>query len=63
MQNATVSVPVSLRRISAAAAPSTLCVDGWSGSGVGRRDSQDGSGLVDGLPSVSALRIAVAGRQ
>ena len=32
-------------------------------AGVGRSGSQFGSGLVPGLPSVSALRIAVTGRQ
>ena len=52
------------RRISAAAPPRRLCVDGKSGSaGVGRNDSQDGSGAVLGSGSVSALRIAVTGRQ
>ena len=57
-------MPVKRRRISAAAAPSRLCVEGWSGSGgVGRSDCQDGSGSVRGLPSVSPLRIAVTGRQ
>jgi hypothetical protein len=56
--------PKNRLRTAAAAAPSTLCAESWSGiGGVVTSGVQVGSAVVFGFPSVSAVRIAVTGRQ
>ena len=58
------SVPKNRRITAAAAPPSTLCAESWSGiGGVVTNGVQVGSASVTGLPSVAASWIAVTGRQ
>src|SRR5262249_16410410 len=58
------SVPKNPARAVAAAAPYALCPDEYDGcAGVGISGVQSGSIRVSGLPSVSAARMAVTGRQ
>src|SRR5262245_29754483 len=59
------SSPYTLARTSAAAALIVLCAPGYDGSGAvfPASGSQFGSATVAGLPSLSASRIAVTGRQ
>ena len=62
--NAISSRPKLCASTTAAAIPSTLWVDGISGTGgLGSSVSNDGSGCVRGLPSCAASWIAVTGRQ
>ena len=50
--------------VSVNAAVKQPCWDGYSGwPGTGSSDCQVGSAVVSGLPSLSAFRIAVIGRQ
>src|SRR5262245_46538078 len=61
---ATASVPKKPARAVAAAAPYALCPDEYDGcAGVTSSGAQVGSARVSGLPSVSAARMAVTGRQ
>src|SRR5262245_35320936 len=58
------SVPKNPARAVAAAAPYALCPDEYDGcAGVAISGVQVGSAAVAGLPSVSAARMAVTGRQ
>src|SRR5262245_50486171 len=58
------SVPKNPARAVAAAAPYALCPDEYDGcAGVTISGAQVGSAAVSGLPSVSAARMAVTGRQ
>src|SRR5262249_29655946 len=58
------SVPKNPARAVAAAAPYALCPDEYDGcAGVASSGVQVGSAAVAGLPSVSAARMAVTGRQ
>src|SRR5262249_60607823 len=62
--NAMLSVPKNPARAVAAAAPNVLCPDEYAGcAGVAISGVQVGSAWVSGLPSVSAARMAVTGRQ
>src|SRR5262245_52549347 len=64
VSNATWSVAKKLRRAVAAAPLKVLWPDVYEGNGgVGSNGSQSGSGAVSGLPSRSAWRMAVTGRQ
>src|SRR6478752_10376281 len=61
---ATLSVPKNAWRVLPIAPTSQLWPDGWSGkAGVASSGVHIGSATVAGLPSVSARRIAVIGRQ
>ena len=58
------SVPKNRIKTWAAAPPSTAWAESWSGmGGVGTNGVQVGSAAVSGLPSVSAVWMAVTGRQ
>src|SRR5262245_58893967 len=60
----TLSVPKNPARAAAAAALTVLCPDVYDGcAGVTISGVQFGSARVSGLPSLSALRMAVTGRQ
>jgi hypothetical protein len=62
--NAILLVPKKSRSVWAIEPLKHIRPEGWSGyGGAGMREVQFGSGSVAGLPSVSAARMAVIGRQ
>src|SRR5438552_6638246 len=61
--NRILSVPKNICNTSRCALSPERWPDGCSGYGAVRSGAHDGSGSVSGLPSLSACRIAVHGRQ